>query len=70
MHEERGRQREGGREREGKRRRRGVSDLEVLGDGVTKRVEESIKQLLDLVVNGGLDWQSRHCDAVYVNGAG
>ena len=47
-----------------------MSDLEVLGDGVTKRVEESIKQLLDLVVNGGLDWQSGHCDAVYVNGAG
>lgn len=33
MHEEKGRQ------REGEIRRRGVSDLEVLGDGVAKRVE-------------------------------
>ena len=30
-------------------------DLEVLGDGVTERVEESVKELLDLIVDCRLD---------------
>ena len=44
-----------------------VSDQEVLGDGVAKGVEESIKQLLNLIVNRRLDWQSGDCDAVHTN---
>ena len=40
------------------------TDLKVSGDGFPEVGEEGIKQLLDVVVNGGLHWQSRHCHTV------
>ncbi len=43
------------------------TDLKVGRYGFPEVGEEGIKQLLDVVVNGGLDRQSRHSDTIHTN---
>ena len=45
----------------------GVNGLHTCHDGVPQRLEEGIKQLLDVVVNGSLHRQCGNNDAVNVN---
>ena len=41
-----------------------TTDLQTSGDGPPEVGEKGIKQLLQMVVDGSLDWQSGHCDAI------
>jgi len=47
-----------------------VDVCHLLRDGLAQRVEEGVKQALDVVVNDSLHGHRVHCDAVYLDGAG
>ena len=46
------------------RREERVDGLNVISDSTPQRIQKGIKELLDVVINGGLDWQGGHGDAV------